>query len=32
MNNLAAHKAAAVRDALDRAALAHRYLPPIRRI
>jgi transposase len=28
MDNLAAHKAAAVRDALDRAGLAHRYLPP----
>ncbi len=28
MDNLPAHKAAAVRDALDRAGLAHRYLPP----
>jgi transposase len=27
MDNLAAHKSAAVRDALDRAGLAHRYLP-----
>jgi transposase len=28
MDNLAPHKAAAVRAALDRAGLAHRYLPP----
>ena len=28
MDNLAAHKAEAVRGALDRAGLAHRYLPP----
>ena len=28
MDNLAAHKAEAVRDALDRAGLHHRYLPP----
>jgi transposase len=28
MDNLPAHKAAAVRDALDRAGLGHRYLPP----
>jgi transposase len=28
MDNLAAHKAEAVRDALDRAGLGHRYLPP----
>jgi transposase len=28
MDNLAAHKAEAVRQALDRAGLAHRYLPP----
>ena len=28
MDNLPAHKAAAVRDALDRAGLAHCYLPP----
>ena len=28
MDNLPAHKAAAVRDALDRAGLAHRHLPP----
>ena len=28
MDNLPAHKAEAVRDALDRAGLAHRYLPP----
>ena len=28
MDNLPAHKAAAVRHALDRAGLAHRYLPP----
>ena len=28
MDNLAAHKAAAVRGALDRAGLAHRHLPP----
>jgi transposase len=28
MDNLAAHKAEMVRDALDRAGLAHRYLPP----
>jgi transposase len=28
MDNLAAHKAAIVRDALDRAGLAYRYLPP----
>jgi transposase len=28
MDNLAAHKAEAVRNALDRAGLAHRYLPP----
>jgi transposase len=28
MDNLAAHKAAAVRNALDRAGLAHRYRPP----
>jgi transposase len=28
MDNLAAHKADAVRDALDRAGLSHRYLPP----
>jgi transposase len=27
MDNLAPHRAAAVRDALDRAGLAHRYLP-----
>jgi transposase len=27
MDNLAAHKSAAVREALDRAGLAHRYLP-----
>jgi transposase len=28
MDNLPAHKARAVRDALDRAGLGHRYLPP----
>ncbi len=28
MDNLAAHKAEAVRSALDRAGLSHRYLPP----
>ena len=28
MDNLPAHKAEAVRDALDRAGLGHRYLPP----
>jgi transposase len=28
LDNLAAHKAEAVRDALDRAGLHHRYLPP----
>jgi transposase len=28
MDNLAAHKAEAVRAALDRAGLSHRYLPP----
>ena len=28
MDNLPAHKAAAVRDALNRAGLAHRHLPP----
>jgi transposase len=28
MDNLGAHKAEAVRDALDRAGLGHRYLPP----
>lgn len=28
MGNLPAHRAAAARDALDRAGLAHRYLPP----
>jgi transposase len=28
MDNLAAHKAEAVREALDRAGLGHRYLPP----
>ncbi len=28
LDNLPAHKAEAVRDALDRAGLAHRYLPP----
>jgi transposase len=28
LDNLAAHKAEAVRDALDRAGLGHRYLPP----
>jgi transposase len=28
MDNLAPHKAAAARRALDRAGLAHRYLPP----
>jgi transposase len=28
MDNLAPHKAAAVRAAFDRAGLAHRYLPP----
>ncbi len=28
MDNLPAHKAEAVRDALDRAGLSHRYLPP----
>jgi transposase len=28
LDNLPAHKAQAVRDALDRAGLAHRYLPP----
>jgi transposase len=28
MDNLAAHKADAVRNALDRAGLSHRYLPP----
>ncbi len=28
MDNLAAHKAEAVRSALDRAGLGHRYLPP----
>ncbi len=28
MGNLPAHKAEAVRDALDRAGLGHRYLPP----
>ena len=28
MDNLPAHKAQAVREALDRAGLAHRYLPP----
>jgi transposase len=28
MDNLAAHKAEAVRQALDRAGLAHRHLPP----
>jgi transposase len=28
MDNLAAHKADVVRDALDRAGLGHRYLPP----
>jgi transposase len=28
MDNLAAHKSEAVREALDRAGLSHRYLPP----
>ena len=28
MDNLAAHRAEAVRDVLDRAGLGHRYLPP----
>jgi len=31
MDNLAAHKAEAVRAALDRAGLGHRYLPPYSR-